>query len=123
MQTPPSLCWVPDSAGGQVPPPQVLICVPPETCLTLDDFLHYKHLVHKQQFERPMAEAQEEQAALQFSALDPDKKGHIEWHDFLSHESIQLLQKLRPQVQPQHPALLPMDTAPRAGSHDQHSQT
>ncbi|NXF34655.1 PHF24 protein, partial [Nyctibius bracteatus] len=69
----------------------------PETCLTLDDFLHYKHLVHKQQFEQPMAEVQEEQAALQFSALDPDKKGHIEWHDFLSHESIQLLQKLRPQ--------------------------
>ncbi|KAF1472673.1 PHD finger protein 24, partial [Eudyptula minor novaehollandiae] len=69
----------------------------PETCLTLDDFLHYKHLVHKQQFEQPMAEAQEEQAALQFSALDPNKKGHIEWHDFLSHESIQLLQKLRPQ--------------------------
>ncbi|NXW63591.1 PHF24 protein, partial [Eurystomus gularis] len=69
----------------------------PETCLTLDDFLHYKHLVHKQQFERPMAEAQEEQAALQFSALDPDKKGNIEWRDFLSHESIQLLQKLRPQ--------------------------
>ncbi|XP_009888049.1 PREDICTED: protein KIAA1045 homolog [Charadrius vociferus] len=68
----------------------------PETCLTLDDFLHYKHLVHKQQFERTMAESQEEQAALQFSALDPDKKGHIEWHDFLSHESIQLLQKLRP---------------------------
>ncbi|NWQ93466.1 PHF24 protein, partial [Burhinus bistriatus] len=74
----------------------------PETCLTLDDFLHYKHLVHKQQFERSMAEAQEEQAALQFSALDPDKKGHIEWHDFLSHESIQLLQKLRPQVRLQH---------------------
>ncbi|KAJ7395485.1 PHD finger protein 24 [Pitangus sulphuratus] len=69
----------------------------PETCLTLDDFLHYKHLVHKQQFEKPMAEAQEEQAALQFNALDPDKKGHIEWQDFLSHESIQLLQKLRPQ--------------------------
>ncbi|NXU57687.1 PHF24 protein, partial [Turnix velox] len=69
----------------------------PETCLTLDDFLHYKHLVHKQQFEKPMAEAQEEQATLQFSALDPDKKGHIEWHDFLSHESIQLLLKLRPQ--------------------------
>uniref|UniRef100_A0A8C0ANB7 KIAA1045 RING finger domain-containing protein n=1 Tax=Buteo japonicus TaxID=224669 RepID=A0A8C0ANB7_9AVES len=77
----------------------------PGTCLTLDDFLHYKHLVHKQQFERPMAEAQEEQAALQFSALDPDKKGHIEWHDFLSHESIQLLQKLRPQVQLQRPGL------------------
>ncbi|KAM7077742.1 PHD finger protein 24 [Ciconia maguari] len=69
----------------------------PETCLTLDNFLHYKHLVHKQQFERPMAEAQEERAALQFSALDPDKKGHVKWHDFLSHESIQLLQKLRPQ--------------------------
>ncbi|NWW93032.1 PHF24 protein, partial [Rhynochetos jubatus] len=77
----------------------------PETCLTLDDFLHYKHLVHKQQFERPMAEAQEEQATLQFSALDPDKKGHIEWHDFLSHESIQLLQKLRPQVRLWHPGL------------------
>uniref|UniRef100_A0A8B9FS72 PHD finger protein 24 n=1 Tax=Amazona collaria TaxID=241587 RepID=A0A8B9FS72_9PSIT len=69
----------------------------PETSLSLDDFLHYKHLVHKQQFEQPMAEVQEEQATLQFSALDPDKKGHIEWHDFLSHESIQLLQKLRPQ--------------------------
>ncbi|XP_075596691.1 PHD finger protein 24 isoform X1 [Balearica regulorum gibbericeps] len=84
----------------------------PETCLTLDDFLHYKHLVHKQQFERPMAEAQEEQAALQFSALDPDKKGHIEWQDFLSHESIQLLQKLRPQVQLQHPG-----SAPTASTH------
>lgn len=126
-RSPHSLRQVPDSEGRQVPPPQVLICSPPETCLTLDDFLHYKHLVHKQQFERPMAEAQEEQAALQFSALDPDKKGHIEWHDFLSHESIQLLQKLRPQVQPRHPALVPivapMDTTPRAGSHDQHAQT
>lgn len=71
-----------------------------ETCLTLDDFLHYKHLVHKQQFEQPMGEAQEEAATLQFSALDPDKKGHVEWPDFLSHESIQLLQKLRPQVWP-----------------------
>uniref|UniRef100_A0A8D0ESK8 KIAA1045 RING finger domain-containing protein n=1 Tax=Strix occidentalis caurina TaxID=311401 RepID=A0A8D0ESK8_STROC len=69
----------------------------PETCLTLDSFLHYKHLVHKQQFERPVAEAQEEQAALQFSALDPDKKEHVKWHDFLSHKSIQLLQKLQPQ--------------------------
>ncbi|NWR65466.1 PHF24 protein, partial [Bucorvus abyssinicus] len=84
---------------GGFPLPRHLIAnlSSPETCLTLDDFLHYKHLVHKQQFERPMTEAQEEQAALQFSALDPDKKGHIEWHDFLSHESIQLLQKLRPQ--------------------------
>ncbi|KAM8792949.1 PHD finger protein 24-like [Eudromia elegans] len=69
----------------------------PDTCLTLDDFLHYKHLVHKQQFDKPMGEAQEERATLQFSALDPEKKGHIEWPDFLSHESIQLLQKLRPQ--------------------------
>ncbi|NXY32952.1 PHF24 protein, partial [Pomatorhinus ruficollis] len=68
----------------------------PGVCLTLDDFLHYKHQVHKQQFERTMPEAQEEQAALQFNALDPDKKGHIEWQDFLSHESIQLLQKIRP---------------------------
>lgn len=47
-----------------------------------------------------MEEAQEERATLQFSALDPDKKGHIEWPDFLSHESIQLLQKLRPPVWP-----------------------
>uniref|UniRef100_A0A8C8RQ93 PHD finger protein 24 n=1 Tax=Pelusios castaneus TaxID=367368 RepID=A0A8C8RQ93_9SAUR len=69
----------------------------PETCLTLDSFLHYKHLVHKRHLERPMSEEQEEQAALQFSALDPDKKGHVEWPDFLSHESIALLQKLRPQ--------------------------
>uniref|UniRef100_A0A8B9E613 KIAA1045 RING finger domain-containing protein n=1 Tax=Anser cygnoides TaxID=8845 RepID=A0A8B9E613_ANSCY len=69
----------------------------PETCLMLDDFLHYKHLVHKQQFERPMGEAQEERATLQFSALDPNKKGQIKWLDFLSHESIQLLQKLLPQ--------------------------
>ncbi|KAM9139014.1 PHD finger protein 24 isoform 1-T1 [Pangshura tecta] len=69
----------------------------PETCLTQDNFLHYKHLVHKRHFERPMSEEQEERAALQFSALDPDKKGHVEWPDFLSHESIVLLQKLRPQ--------------------------
>lgn len=79
-----------------------------ESCLTLDDFLHYKHQVHKQQFERTMPEAQEEQAALQFNALDPDKKGHIEWQDFLSHESIQLLQKIRPQVWLWHPGLAPM---------------
>lgn len=46
-----------------------------------------------------MGEAQEERATLQFGALDPDKRGHVEWADFLSHESIQLLQKLRPQVQ------------------------
>ncbi|XP_019387423.1 PREDICTED: PHD finger protein 24 [Crocodylus porosus] len=69
----------------------------PDTCLTLDGFLAYKHLVHKRQFERPMGEAQEERATLQFGALDPDKRGHVEWADFLSHESIQLLQKLRPQ--------------------------
>lgn len=52
-----------------------------------------------------MGEAQEEAATLQFSALDPDKKGHVEWPDFLSHESIQLLQKLRPQVWPLVPGL------------------
>ncbi|XP_075788934.1 PHD finger protein 24 [Pelodiscus sinensis] len=69
----------------------------PETCLTLDNFLHYKHLVHKRHFERPMSEEQEERAALQFSALDPERKGYAEWPDFLSHESIVLLQKLRTQ--------------------------
>lgn len=90
---------------------------PAESCLTLDDFLHYKHQVHKQQFERTMPEAQEEQAALQFNALDPDKKGHIEWQDFLSHESIQLLQKIRPQVWLWHPGLAPM-----AGTHGHSTQ-
>ncbi|XP_048706208.2 PHD finger protein 24 isoform X1 [Caretta caretta] len=69
----------------------------PETCLMQDRFLHYKHLVHQRHLDRPMSEEQEERAALQFSALDPDKKGHVEWPDFLSHESIVLLQKLRPQ--------------------------
>jgi len=128
--------WV---GGCSLPGCHIADLSPAETCLTLDDFLHYKHLVHKQQFERPMDEAQEEQAALQFSALDPDKKGHIEWHDFLSHESIQLLQKLRPQVWLWHKGLAavsgnhghstqgqvpwPASTAkaPGAGFHGQHA--
>lgn len=100
-------CRMAGGGGSPFPGHRATNLSPAETCLTLDDFLHYKHLVHKQQFERPMAEAQEEQAALQFSALDPDKKGHVEWHDFLSHESIQLLQKLRPQVWLRHPGLTP----------------
>lgn len=69
----------------------------PESCLSLDDFLHYKHQVHKQLLDKQMSEEQEEQVVLQFSALDPDKKGQSEWADFLSHESIELLQKLRTQ--------------------------
>ncbi|XP_069482920.1 PHD finger protein 24 isoform X1 [Ambystoma mexicanum] len=69
----------------------------PESCLSLDDFLHYKHQVYKQLLDKQMSEEEEEQAVLQFSALDPDKKGQMEWSDFLSHESIQLLQKLRTQ--------------------------
>ncbi|XP_043933415.1 PHD finger protein 24 [Protopterus annectens] len=69
----------------------------PESYLTSDDFLHYKHQVHKQLFEKQMSEEQEEQALLQFSALDPDKKGQIEWMDFLCHESLIVLEKLRSQ--------------------------
>ncbi|XP_059780956.1 PHD finger protein 24 isoform X2 [Balaenoptera ricei] len=47
--------------------------------------------------DRALSEEQEEQAARQFAALDPEHRGHIEWPDFLSHESLLLLQQLRPQ--------------------------
>ncbi|XP_029437408.1 PHD finger protein 24 [Rhinatrema bivittatum] len=68
-----------------------------DSCLTLDDFLHYKHQVYKKLMDKQMSEELEEQVLLQFSSLDPDKKGQVEWSDFLSHESIQLLKKLRTQ--------------------------
>ncbi|XP_018430802.1 PREDICTED: PHD finger protein 24, partial [Nanorana parkeri] len=69
----------------------------PECPLTLDDFLHYKHLVNRRLQEKQLSDELEEQAAVQFSSMDPEKKGQIEWADFLSHESISLLQKLRTQ--------------------------
>ncbi|XP_075043090.1 PHD finger protein 24 isoform X2 [Mixophyes fleayi] len=67
----------------------------PECPLTLDDFLHYKHLVNRRMQEKQLSDELEEQATLQFSSMDPEKKGQVEWDDFLSHESICLLQKLR----------------------------
>lgn len=74
--------------------------VPPTDCsLTLEDFLRYRHQAAKRgDRDRALSEEQEEQAARQFAALDPEHRGHIEWTDFLSHESLLLLQQLRPQV-------------------------
>ncbi|KAM8961627.1 PHD finger protein 24 [Pelodytes ibericus] len=69
----------------------------PECPLTLDDFLHYKHLVNRRMQEKQLGDELEEHATLQFSSMDSEKKGQIEWGDFLSHESICLLQKLRSQ--------------------------
>ncbi|KAM9329680.1 PHD finger protein 24 [Gastrophryne carolinensis] len=69
----------------------------PECPLTLDDFLHYKHLVNRRLQEKQLSDELEEQATLQFSSMDPEKKGQLEWGDFLSHESISLLHKLRTQ--------------------------
>ncbi|XP_061463328.1 PHD finger protein 24 [Rhineura floridana] len=71
--------------------------VTPESALTLDDFLNYKRLSRQQEGEQPTSEEQEERDTLQFAALDPEKSGHIEWVDFLSHESILLLQRTRTQ--------------------------
>ncbi|KAG9470864.1 PHD finger protein 24 [Eleutherodactylus coqui] len=69
----------------------------PECTLNLDDFLHYKHLVNRRMQEKQLSDELEEQASLQFSSMDSEKKGQIEWADFLSHESICLLQKMRSQ--------------------------
>ncbi|XP_060092454.1 PHD finger protein 24 [Heteronotia binoei] len=72
--------------------------VTPERQLSLEDFLRHKRLVrHQGAKEQQSEEDQDEQEALQFAALDPEKKGQLEWADFLSHESILLLQKTRPQ--------------------------
>ncbi|XP_025215443.1 PHD finger protein 24 isoform X1 [Theropithecus gelada] len=70
----------------------------PDCSLTLEDFLRYRHQAAKRgDRDRALSEEQEEQAARQFAALDPEHRGHIEWPDFLSHESLLLLQQLRPQ--------------------------
>ncbi|KAG7266326.1 hypothetical protein CRUP_038477, partial [Coryphaenoides rupestris] len=47
------------------------------------------------QFEKDLTDEQEEEVLGQFAALDPDKKGHIEWSDFLYFESLTVLRKLR----------------------------
>ncbi|XP_043858649.1 PHD finger protein 24 [Dromiciops gliroides] len=70
----------------------------PDCSLTLEDFLRYHHQAARRGgSERALSEEQEEKAAQQFAALDPEHRGHVEWPDFLSHESLRLLQKLRPQ--------------------------
>ncbi|XP_057646983.1 PHD finger protein 24 isoform X2 [Chionomys nivalis] len=70
----------------------------PDCSLTLDDFVRYRHQAAKRgDSNRALSDEQEEQAARQFAALDPEHRGHIEWSDFLSHESLLLLQQLRPQ--------------------------
>nr|XP_015094546.1 PHD finger protein 24 isoform X2 [Vicugna pacos] len=70
----------------------------PDCSLTLEDFLRYRHQAAKRgDSDRALSEEQEEQAARQFAALDPEHRGHVEWPDFLSHESLLLLQQLRPQ--------------------------
>lgn len=74
-------------------------CLPTDCFLTLEDFVRYRHQAAKRgDSDRALSEEQEEQAARQFAALDPERRGHIEWPDFLSHESLLLLQQLRPQV-------------------------
>ncbi|KAJ3605732.1 hypothetical protein NHX12_027776, partial [Muraenolepis orangiensis] len=67
----------------------------PESCLVSDELLQYRHFMSKQQFERDLTDEQEEEVLGQFAALDPDKKGHIEWSDFLYFESLTVLRKLR----------------------------
>ncbi|XP_058842241.1 PHD finger protein 24-like isoform X1 [Acipenser ruthenus] len=69
----------------------------PESSLGSDDFLSYKHFVSRQLFDEQMTEEMEELELGQFSALDPEKRGQIEWADFLYHESIRVLEKFRSQ--------------------------
>lgn len=67
----------------------------PESCLVSDELLQYRHFASKQQFDKDLTDEQEEEVLAQFSALDPEKKGHIEWADFLYFESLTVLRKLR----------------------------
>ncbi|XP_076876500.1 PHD finger protein 24 isoform X2 [Brachyhypopomus gauderio] len=67
----------------------------PESCLVSDQLLQYRHFVSKQLFERDLTDEEEEEVLAQFAALDPDKKGQIEWSDFLYHETLSVLQKFR----------------------------
>ncbi|XP_034997720.1 PHD finger protein 24 isoform X1 [Hippoglossus stenolepis] len=67
----------------------------PESCLVSDELLQYRHFVSKQQFEKDLTDEQEEEVLAQFASLDPEKKGHIEWSDFLYFESLAMLRKFR----------------------------
>lgn len=67
----------------------------PESCLVSDELLQYRHFVSKQLFEKDLTDEQEEEVLAQFAALDPEKKGQIEWSDFLYFESLAVLKKLR----------------------------
>uniref|UniRef100_A0A3P8RYS1 PHD finger protein 24 n=1 Tax=Amphiprion percula TaxID=161767 RepID=A0A3P8RYS1_AMPPE len=67
----------------------------PESCLVSDELLQYRHFVSKQQFDKDLTDEQEEEVLAQFAALDPEKKGHIEWSDFLYFESLAVLKKFR----------------------------
>ncbi|KAM4719742.1 PHD finger protein 24 isoform 2-T3 [Anableps anableps] len=67
----------------------------PESCLVSDELLQYRHFVSKQQFEKDLSDEQEEEVLAQFASLDPEKKGHIEWSDFLYFESLAVLRKFR----------------------------
>uniref|UniRef100_A0A3Q3XA68 KIAA1045 RING finger domain-containing protein n=1 Tax=Mola mola TaxID=94237 RepID=A0A3Q3XA68_MOLML len=67
----------------------------PESCLVSDELLQYRHFASKQQFDKDLTDEQEEEVLAQFAALDPEKKGHIEWPDFLYFESLAVLRKLR----------------------------
>ncbi|XP_023694670.2 PHD finger protein 24 isoform X1 [Paramormyrops kingsleyae] len=69
----------------------------PESCLGSDGLLYYKHFVFKQLFERELSDEQEEEVLAQYASLDTEKKGHIEWSDFLYHESLGVLKKFRTQ--------------------------
>ncbi|XP_030198286.1 PHD finger protein 24 isoform X2 [Gadus morhua] len=67
----------------------------PESCLVSDELLQYRHFMSKQQYEKDLTDEQEEEVLGQFAAMDPEKKGHIEWSDFLYFESMSVLRKLR----------------------------
>ena len=64
-----------------------------------DELLQYRHFVSKQLFDKDLSDEQEEEVLAQFAALDPDKKGQVEWADFLYHESLEVLMKFRTEVQ------------------------
>lgn len=63
-----------------------------------DELLQYRHFTSKQLFDKDLSDDQEEEVLAQFAALDPEKKGHIEWSDFLYFESLAVLKKLRTEV-------------------------
>ncbi|XP_041706948.1 PHD finger protein 24 isoform X2 [Coregonus clupeaformis] len=67
----------------------------PESCLVSDELLQFRHFVSKQLFEKDLSDEQEEEVLAQFAALDPEKRGQIEWSDFLYHESLGVLRKFR----------------------------